>query len=154
MSHDSGGPRVLLIDKNEHTSSIVAPILWQIGIRNVVARHTVHEAFVIIPHLKPEIILLEWAPKESMINAKFIDILRNSRRAGFADAHFVALMDQPYESAVAAAKGAGVASIVIKPFSPKTLNDRISALLRRKPEPAGPENNGVEIREAQIPVHA
>ncbi len=134
---------VLVVDGNAFTRRLTKQMLTNLGIK------TIHEsvdgisAIDAIQNINPDVMILDWnAP---ILNG--VEVMRIVRAPGIfpkANLPVIMLTDQGLQSRVTMAQRIGAHEILIKPLSPKILEDRLLGIIL-KPRPM------VRVGEFYIP---
>ncbi len=125
--------RGLVVDDDPDTADLVAHVLEQVGLEVLIAQ-TGAEALTMVRDHRPDLVTLDL----SLPDMDGTDVCRTVR--GFSDAYIIMITGRSSEIDRLLGLEVGADDYVAKPFSPRELRARASALLRRPRLPvAGPE---------------
>jgi two-component system phosphate regulon response regulator PhoB len=120
-------PLVLVVDDEESILEMIRFVLEQAGMKALTAA-TPYEAVVLIDDHSPDLILMDWM----MPGVSGIDLTRRLRKdEKTRDIPILMLTARVTEDDIVTGLEAGADDYLIKPFSPRELQARIKALLRR-----------------------
>ncbi len=120
--------RVLVVDDNQNMRKLVATILEGCGIKNVQTCSTAMEAFAELISFPADLIICDWnmAPVDGMT---FIRMVRTSSDSPNEKVPIIMLTGYTDRELVIEARDAGADAFLAKPVSPKSLLDRVMALI-------------------------
>ncbi len=121
---------VLVADGNAFTRRLTRQMLGTIGIKTIYESADGIAAINSIPALMPDILILDW----NMPGLDGSEVMRIVRSPGvFPKANLPAIMltDLGLESRVNAAMRLGVHEFLVKPISPKTLQQRLFGIVAK-----------------------
>lgn len=120
---------VLVVDDEPFAQKLATTVLRQIGVKNVIAAKSGHEALKILsePHQKFDIIVSDW----NMPEMTGLNLLMKVRET-WPDMPFIMLTGKTTGDFVLAAKEHGVNGYIAKPFAPAQLTAKIAAVLKIK----------------------
>ncbi len=123
---------VLVVDDNQNMRKLVANILDGIGIKNVQTCSTAMEAFAELISFPADLIICDWnmAPVDGVT---FIRMVRTSGDSPNKNVPIIMLTGYPERELVIEARDAGADAYLLKPVSPKALQDRVLALIEGSP---------------------
>lgn len=143
---------VLIADQNLHTQSIVKTLLKGIGIRNVRTANDAADAFAALQNTPVDLIIIDHV----LATVDGIEFCRQVRRAKDSPNVYVPIImltSNTEHKFVMRARDAGVTEFLSKPVSAKTLNDRITTIMKnprpfaRSPRFFGPDRRRSYIEE-------
>ena len=120
--------RVLVVDDNERMRALLGILLTAFGIRFVHACATAEDALRDIRRANPGLILCDWEMKP-MNGLDLVRRLRHVDNKPFCRLPVVMVTAHAEAERLHAAQSAGVSRFVIKPFTPRTLLERIKSTL-------------------------
>ena len=120
--------RVLVVDDNQNMRRLVTNILDGVGIKNVQTCSTAMEAFAELISFPADLIICDWnmAPVDGVT---FIRMVRTSGDSPNKSVPIIMLTGYPDRDLVIEARDAGANAFLVKPVSPKSLLDRVMALI-------------------------
>lgn len=118
--------RVLLVDTSATVRRIQRGILHRVGVEAVEEARDGFDALSKAGAFRPDVVLLGWR-SGGMDPPQFVRALRGLGQ----EAPVVLIADQLERERVIEAVDAGVADVLIKPFTPESLVERIEAAVRR-----------------------
>ena len=120
--------RVLVVDDNQNMRRLVTSILDGVGIKNVQTCSTAMEAFAELISFPADLIICDWnmAPVDGVT---FIRMVRTSGDSPNKNVPIIMLTGYPDRELVIEARDAGANAFLVKPVSPKSLLDRVMALI-------------------------
>lgn len=119
---------VLIVDDNQNMRRLVAHILEEVGIKHVQTCSTAMEAFAELILFPADLIICDWnmAPVDGVT---FIRMVRTSGDSPNKDVPIIMLTGHPERELVIEAREAGANAFLAKPVSPKSLLERVMALI-------------------------
>lgn len=119
---------VLVVDDDQNMRKLVANILDGVGIKNVQTCSTAMEAFAELISFPADLIICDcnMAPVDGVT---FIRMVRTSGDSPNKDVPIIMLTGHPERELVIEARDAGANAFLAKPVSPKSLLDRVMALI-------------------------
>ena len=124
---NSNQPLVLVVDDEESILEMIRFVLEQAGMKALTAASP-YEAVVLIDDQPPDLILMDWM----MPGVSGIELTRRLRKdEKTRDIPILMLTARVTEDDIVTGLEAGADDYLIKPFSPRELQARIKALLRR-----------------------
>jgi CheY-like chemotaxis protein len=120
--------KVLLVDDNRHTLTIVRNLLSSMRIRNVTLAADAVEALRDLRITRPDLIIVDWhmTPLDGL---EFTRHIRRGTDCDVPDIPIILLTAYTEPSLIFQARDAGVNEILAKPVSFKTLYDRLVAVI-------------------------
>ena len=118
--------RVMLVDDSKTMRNIQKNILLQLGYTEIEEACDGQDALSKVAAFKPELILLDW----NMPNMDGLTFAKTYRGQGNATP-IIMVTTEAEKSRVIEAIKAGVNNYIIKPFTPETLNKRVSETIDR-----------------------
>lgn len=128
---------MVVLDDNQHTLGLIRSVLRSLGVDGVRCYMRPESAIAAIEARPPQIVLTDWELGPAMSGLEFVKSLRGSKNAVVSRLPIIMLTAHSDLTLVKAARAAGIDGFVVKPFSAKTLAQRIEAVRRRAPAPAG-----------------
>lgn len=123
---EAAGPRVLVVDDQAVTREIVTAICRKLGLGTVDTANEGGEALAQLRQKSYAIVISDW----NMTPMTGFELLRAVRAdATLAKTKFLMMTARADAEAVLAAKRFGVDNYLIKPFSPRTLQEKLLAVL-------------------------
>ena len=121
---------VLIVDDQQEIRMLVRDILMEAGVTRVFEAANGREALGLLAAGFDVInfVISDW----NMPGLPGIDFLRRVR-AAYPDMPFLMITGRNDKNSVIDAKGAGVSAYIRKPFSPRQLEEKMKALLSKKP---------------------
>lgn len=123
---------MVILDDNQHTLTLIRSVLRSLGVEQVRCYLRPESAMAAIEAKPPQIVLTDWELGPAMSGLDFVRLLRSSPNPAVARLPVIMLTAHSDLTLVKAARDAGIDGFVVKPFSAKTLAQRISAIRRRK----------------------
>jgi DNA-binding response OmpR family regulator len=139
---------MVILDDNQHTLSLIRSVLRSLGVEQVRCYLRPESAIAAIEAKPPQIVLTDWELGPAMSGLEFVRMLRASPNPAVARLPVIMLTAHSDLMLVKAARDAGIDGFVVKPFSAKTLAQRISAIRRRKQVAGDDAPAGVEPDDA------
>lgn len=118
--------RVLIADNDARTADLVRRVLFSFGFRHILVADNGQDAIQIMRSRKIDLIITEWRLKVGD-GIGFIETVRSNRDDPSIrrDVPIIMLTAQAELEDVARSRDAGVSEFLVKPFSAKTLSNRI-----------------------------
>ena len=128
--------RVLVVEDNAFVRSLVAKVLYNIGVRDIAQATDGGTGLEQLSAFRPDVVIcdIEMAPMGGM------DFLRAARAGIATDTPVIFLTSHSEPEIVLQAKALGADSFLVKPISTGKLKDRLDRVLSRKsdrPSPVG-----------------
>ncbi|MBN9524694.1 MAG: response regulator [Alphaproteobacteria bacterium] len=139
---------IVVLDDNQHTLSLVRSVLRSLGVENVRCYLRPESALAAIEAKPPQIVLTDWELGPAMSGLEFVRMLRASKNAAVGELPIIMLTAHSDLTLVKAARDAGIDGFIVKPFSAKTLAQRIAAIRRRQHAAADDVQDGAELSDA------
>lgn len=119
---------VVIADDDRRISVVVREVLEQLGFKNIHLCTDGAEALRVIVKEKADLVITDWrmSPMDGISLVKF---LRTSEESPNRLIPIIMMTGNVEREQVETARDAGITEFVIKPFSAKTLSDRIIALI-------------------------
>lgn len=121
--------RILIVDDQNFTRILVRNILGALGGRRISEAKDVEGAWrLVLADPPPDLMIVDW----EMLGADGLELVRRVRHDDACPDKFmpiIMLTAHSEKSRIYTARDAGVNEFVIKPISPKTLFDRINAVV-------------------------
>lgn len=121
--------QVLLVDDNRHTRRLVRAVLGTVGIEQVVEAADGQEAFDLFCHSGIDLIVTDWEMTR-LDGLTFVNLVRGSHQSPRPDVPILMLTGHARLDRVRQAREAGIDGFVVKPFSARTLLEKILAVTR------------------------
>ena len=119
--------KVLVVDDQAHMRKLICTMLKGAGIHFIQEAENGLEALNCLAEARPDVVLLDW--EMPMIDGlEFIRLVRSSEQ-NIADIPIIMLTAHGERSRVIEAARLGVHEYLVKPVSPKSLAERITAVL-------------------------
>jgi two-component system chemotaxis response regulator CheY len=115
---------VLVADGNAHTRRLTRQMLNTIGVRSIYESPDGVTALNTIPALKPDVMILDWN-LPGLEGAEVMRIVRSPDHFPKSNLPVIMMTDLGLQSRVATAIRVGVHEFLVKPVSPKMLQQRL-----------------------------
>ena len=122
------GLRVLVVDDNQYMRKLVRNLLLNVGIKNLYEASDGIAGLEAIRTTLPDIVILDWE-MPLLTGAELVRIVRSPGVFPRANQPIIMLTDIGLQSRVTAAIRLGVHEFLVKPISPKTLQQRLLGLI-------------------------
>lgn len=124
---------VLVVDDDQHMRKIVRSLLMGFGVSRVYEAGDGAAGLEMVHQFRPDVILTDW--EMPMLNgAEMVKLIRNPKTSPHATIPIIVMTAHTEKHRIQAAIHAGVNEIIVKPFSAKTLLQRLeSVVLRPRP---------------------
>jgi len=117
--------RILVIDDSSTTRRLVKDMLRQLGFNNVVTADDGMAALEVLNREKVDLIISDW----NMPQMSGIELLRRVRADGqHTETHFLMVTAEAQQENIIEAVQAKVSNYIVKPFTLKTLQQKIERL--------------------------
>ncbi len=122
--------RVLLADRDIRTATLVQRILFSFGFRKVDMVTSGEEALTLLRGRHYDLIITEWnmAPIDGITLVREIRAAREDKRIR-RDIPIIMLTARSEKDHVEAARDAGISEFIVKPFTAKTMSNRIIQII-------------------------
>ena len=127
---DYSNIRVLVIEDEVHIRQLIRRLLRQIGFTKINEASDGGSGFTEVIRTQPDVILCD-IHMEPMDGLYFLKKLRDLGKPGISDLPVVFLTADTHQATVMAAKSLQVDAYIAKPISPKALQEKLDAVLRR-----------------------
>jgi len=118
--------KILVVDDFATMRKVIRNILKQIGFENIVEAEDGVAALRILRSQHIDFIIADW----NMPNMTGLELLKEVRAdAALSKTPFLMVTAEALQENVIAAVKAGVSNYIVKPFTPETLNEKISKIL-------------------------
>ncbi|MGE0254563.1 MAG: response regulator [Alphaproteobacteria bacterium] len=121
--------QVLLVDDNRHTRRLVRAVLGTVGIEQVLEASDGQEAFDLFCHNGIDLIVTDWEMTR-LDGLTFVNLVRSSPQSPRPDVPILMLTSHARMERVRQAREAGIDGFVVKPFSARTLLEKILSVTR------------------------
>lgn len=125
-----GRVRVLLADRDSRTATLVHRLLFSFGFRRIDMVTSGEGALANLRQNEYDLIITEWnmVPIDGVTLVKAIRAAKDDQRVR-RDIPIIMLTAQSEKDHVVAARDAGITEFVVKPFTARTISDRIIAVI-------------------------
>lgn len=122
--------RVLVADRDHRTASLVQRILFSFGFRNMDVTTSGESALALLKSRPYDILITEWnmVPIDGVALVKAIRSAQHDKRIP-RDIPILMLTARADKDSVSVARDAGITEFVVKPFSAKTMSNRIIRII-------------------------
>ena len=124
---------VLIADGNPYTRRLTRQMVTTIGVRSVFESNDGVAAITAIPAYKPDVVILDWN-LPTLDGPELMRIVRSPNVFPKPNVPAIMLTDVGYQSRITEAIRVGVHELLLKPISPKMLQQRIFSIFL-KPRP-------------------
>lgn len=118
----------LVADDSAFTRRIVRELLAQVGIKRVIEAADGAEALSVLLDASPELLLIDW-DMPFMNGAEVMRLVRNAETSPNPRLPVILITAIPRRHVVEEAVALGVNEILVKPFSPRGLWDRLNEVI-------------------------
>lgn len=118
------GITVLVADQDQRIALLVRDVLESFGFQHVLLAYDPMDAASLVMQGKPDLVISEW-PMTLPSGEDFVQFIRRSDKSPRRDIPIVMLTAHSEQHHVEAARDAGVTEFVAKPFTAKTLSNRL-----------------------------
>ena len=118
----------LVIDDSPTMRKLVRHMLYQVGLRDHVHDASSMDCLPLLRRYKPRLIILSW-DIEGPGSSNFVTFIRNPTFSSAAHTPILATIDRPTLRNIKAMKALGIRACLKKPFSLRSLRERVAALV-------------------------
>lgn len=144
---------VLVVDDNRATLSLLRSTFRYLGIDNIVLFESADEALQYLDGAVPDLVVTDWE-MSPMSGLELVRAIRSHAKPEIRRVPIIMVTAHSDPASVTSARDAGITEFLVKPFSLKSIEDKLRSVVRR-PRPfirtidyAGPDRR----RTGQVPV--
>ncbi|MCI5049701.1 MAG: response regulator [Rickettsiales bacterium] len=119
---------VLVADEDERIGKLVVNVLQSFGFREIQVAYKAQEAIALLKKAPIDMVITEY-PMRTKDGQDLVDFLRTGEESPRRDLPIIVLTGRAERPDVMAARDHGVTEFVVKPFSAKTLSNRITQVI-------------------------
>ena len=120
--------KVLLVDDDRHMRKIIRSVLHSLGITNVCEANDAESGLKETGPSQPDLIIVGWL-SEPTYGPDFVRLIRAEEHGANAYIPIIILSSHTELRHVIEARDAGANEFLVKPVSPKTLNQRLISII-------------------------
>jgi two-component system chemotaxis response regulator CheY len=125
------GLRILIVDDERFMRSTIKAALRVVGCLDIAEAADGETALRLVGEYKPDLVLCDIG-MEPMTGLQFVKRLRNHANPALREIPIVMVTAHADASTVLKAADLGIAGYLVKPISPKQLEDRLRAIFRHR----------------------